>query len=356
MTDTPPVTVPEPAAVRRLTRVRDGRWFGGVCAGLGRYVEISPTVYRLAFAALAFAGGTGILLYLAAWLVLPEEDAEASLAEQALRDHRDRPGLAVGVGLVGLVCVVALTHAAFWPHPGNLWLAALVVGGALVWWELHGRRPAAAASAAAPAAPAAPRAPRRPSLFGPVVGVLLAVAGLLGLLAVFDVALPDLRIPLAAAVVLVGAAIGVSSWSGRAIAGLFGLGLLLLVALVTALSIHVPLRGGVGDRVVSPTGTPHALYRQAVGDLRIDLTDATLAAGETHVRAVLGIGELRITVPKDVSVVVSGEAHVGDLRLLGQEENGFHARDTVRDTVDGAKATLVLDAEVGLGDIRVERA
>jgi phage shock protein PspC (stress-responsive transcriptional regulator) len=353
MTDTPPVTVPEPAAVRRLTRARDGRWFGGVCAGLGRYFEISPTVYRLAFAALAFAGGTGILLYLAAWLVLPEEDADASLAEEALRNHRDRPGLAVGVGLIGLVCVVALTHAAFWPHPGNLWLAALVVGGALVWWELHGRRPAPAAS---PSAPAPPRAPRRPSLFGPVVGVLLAVAGLLGLLAVFDVALPDLRIPLAAAVVLVGAAIGVSSWSGRAIAGLLGLGLLLLVALVTALSIHVPLRGGVGDRVVAPTGTPHALYRQAIGDLRIDLSDATLGPGETHVRAVLGIGDLRITVPKDVSVVVRAEAHVGDLRLLDQEESGFHARNTVRDTVEGAQATLVLDAEVGLGDIRVARA
>jgi phage shock protein PspC (stress-responsive transcriptional regulator) len=356
MTETPPVTVQEPAAVRRLTRTRDGRWFGGVCAGLGRYFELSPTVYRLAFAALAFAGGTGILLYLAAWLVMPDEDADASLAEQALRDHRDRPGLAVGVGLIGLVAVIALTHATFWPHPGNLWLAALVVGGALVWWEVHGRRPAApVAVAAAPGAPAPPAAPRRPSLFGPVVGALLAVAGILGLLAAFDVALPDLRIPLAGAVVRVGAAIAVSSWAGRAIAGLLGLAILLLFALVCALSISVPLRGGVGDRDVAPSGTPHALYRHAIGDFRVDLSDATLAAGETHVRATLGIGDLRVTVPRDATVVVHGYAHAGQVRIFGQEASGFHTRRTVRDDATGATSTLVVDAEVGLGDIRVER-
>jgi phage shock protein PspC (stress-responsive transcriptional regulator) len=355
MTETPPVTAQEPAAVRRLTRTRDGRWFGGVCAGLGRYFELSPTVYRLAFAALAFAGGTGILLYLAAWLVMPDEDADASLAEQALRDHRDRPGLAVGVGLIGLVAVIALTHAAFWPHPGNLWLAALVVGGALVWWEVHGRRPAPARAPGAPAPPVEPRPPRRPSLFGPVVGVLLAVAGVLGLLAAFDVDLPDLRIPLAGAVVLVGAAIAVSSWAGRAIAGLFGLAILLLFALVCALSISVPLRGGVGDHDVAPSGPPHALYRHAIGDFRVDLSDATLPAGETHVRATLGIGDLRVTVPRDANVVVHGYVHAGDLRILGEQESGFHARRTVEADAAGATSTLVVDAEVGLGDLRVER-
>src|SRR3954452_7197662 len=118
MTETPPITVEERPDVRRLTRVRDGRWFGGGCAGLGSYFEISPAVYRLAFAALALAGGTGILLYLAAWLVIPAEDQEASVAEQALRDHRDRPGLAVAVGLIAVALLIGASHAVFWPHPG----------------------------------------------------------------------------------------------------------------------------------------------------------------------------------------------------------------------------------------------
>jgi hypothetical protein len=155
--------------------------------------------------------------------------------------------------------------------------------------------------------------------------------------------------------VLVGAAIAVSSWAGRAIAGLFGLAILLLFALVCALSISVPLRGGVGDHDAAPTGTPHALYRHAIGDFRLDLTNAELRDGETRVRATLGIGDLRITLPRDVDLVVHGYAHAGDIRILGEEESGFRARRTVEVDAPGATATLVVDAEVGLGDIRVER-
>ena len=56
---------------RRLTRPREGRWLGGVAAGLAAYFDLSPTIYRIAFVALALAGGTGVLLYIAAWLVIP---------------------------------------------------------------------------------------------------------------------------------------------------------------------------------------------------------------------------------------------------------------------------------------------
>src|SRR4051812_11721263 len=257
MTETPPITAEDAPAVRRLTRSRDGRWFGGVRSGLGRYFDISPTVYRLAFAALALAGGAGILLYLAAWLVIPDEGHEASVAEQALRNHRDRPGLAIAVGLLGLAVIIGLSNITLWPHPGNLWLVALVVGGALIWWELNGRRSHAPAAAPTPpravthegeAAPTLaappPPSPRPRSLFGPVVGVLFAAAGVLGLLSVLDVPLFDLRIALAGAVVVVGAAIAAGAITRSPIAGLFGLGILLVLTLVVAVSVHVPLKGG----------------------------------------------------------------------------------------------------------------
>ena len=42
---------------RRLTRPREGRWLAGVSAGLGRYFDLSPAVYRIAFVALALAAG-----------------------------------------------------------------------------------------------------------------------------------------------------------------------------------------------------------------------------------------------------------------------------------------------------------
>jgi phage shock protein PspC (stress-responsive transcriptional regulator) len=93
-------TTVDDAPTRRLVRVHEGRWVGGVAAGLGRYFDVNPLVYRIAFAALAFAGGTGILLYLAAVLVIPAEDREESIAVEALRRRRDQPWLLVGVGLL----------------------------------------------------------------------------------------------------------------------------------------------------------------------------------------------------------------------------------------------------------------
>ena len=99
MSDTIPETSTyDEAPPRRLVRADEGRWLGGVCAGLGRYFDVNPLIYRIAFAALALAGGTGLLLYVAAWLVIPGERSEESVAVEALRRHRNRPWLLTGVG------------------------------------------------------------------------------------------------------------------------------------------------------------------------------------------------------------------------------------------------------------------
>ena len=82
---------------RRLTRPRDGRWFGGVAAGLGAYFDLSPAIYRIAFVALALAGGTGILLYLAAWPVIPEEGEADSVAAASPEARARPPARAVGI-------------------------------------------------------------------------------------------------------------------------------------------------------------------------------------------------------------------------------------------------------------------
>jgi phage shock protein PspC (stress-responsive transcriptional regulator) len=121
---------------RRLTRPREDRWIAGVCAGLGEYFDLNPAIYRIAFAALALAGGTGILLYLAAWLVLPEEGKPTSIATEILEQHRERPRRVVGVALLAFVAIVALSEAHIWPTPGNLWLALILGMGALTWWRL----------------------------------------------------------------------------------------------------------------------------------------------------------------------------------------------------------------------------
>jgi len=59
---------------KRLYRSRDDRMVGGVCAGLGKYLNIDPTVVRLIFVLGAFFGlGSLVVVYLILLLVIPEE-------------------------------------------------------------------------------------------------------------------------------------------------------------------------------------------------------------------------------------------------------------------------------------------
>jgi phage shock protein C len=66
---------------KRLLRVRDGRMAAGVCAGLAAYFKIDAGLVRLAFGIFTVFYGLGILIYLAAWAVLPEEGADSSILE-----------------------------------------------------------------------------------------------------------------------------------------------------------------------------------------------------------------------------------------------------------------------------------
>jgi phage shock protein C len=58
---------------KRLMRSRRDKKVGGVCAGLAEYLGIDATILRLIFVVLALTGGPGFILYLALWLILPQE-------------------------------------------------------------------------------------------------------------------------------------------------------------------------------------------------------------------------------------------------------------------------------------------
>jgi phage shock protein C len=75
-------------ATKRLYRIRDGRVIAGVCAGLGAYFRVDPTLVRLAFALLTVFGGAGILLYLGAWVLIPDETDGTSIVESMVNKRR----------------------------------------------------------------------------------------------------------------------------------------------------------------------------------------------------------------------------------------------------------------------------
>jgi phage shock protein PspC (stress-responsive transcriptional regulator) len=62
----------------------------GVAAGLADYFDIDPTLVRIGLVALSFLGGLAVPLYLAGWLLIPEEDSDSSLAEELLDRERAR--------------------------------------------------------------------------------------------------------------------------------------------------------------------------------------------------------------------------------------------------------------------------
>jgi phage shock protein PspC (stress-responsive transcriptional regulator) len=79
----PTVIDPEPGLQKRarsLTRRRHDRMLAGVASGIAGYVGVDVLFIRIAFAVLAIVGGVGIPLYVACWLLIPDEGASQSIA------------------------------------------------------------------------------------------------------------------------------------------------------------------------------------------------------------------------------------------------------------------------------------
>ncbi len=70
---------------KRLTRSTTNKVIAGVCGGLGEYFNIDPTILRILFVALVIWGGSGALLYIVLWLVVPEAGKESIPADQRMQ-------------------------------------------------------------------------------------------------------------------------------------------------------------------------------------------------------------------------------------------------------------------------------
>ncbi|HUW86073.1 MAG TPA: PspC domain-containing protein [Methanoregula sp.] len=62
--------------MKRLYRSKNERMLGGVCAGLGEYLDVDPAVIRLIWVVVTILSvGTGIIVYILAWIIIPEENS-----------------------------------------------------------------------------------------------------------------------------------------------------------------------------------------------------------------------------------------------------------------------------------------
>ena len=72
---------------KRLVRSRNERMIAGVAGGLAASLNIDPLLVRIVLLALAFLNGFGFMLYLALWLLVPNEDSAAVDAREQVREN-----------------------------------------------------------------------------------------------------------------------------------------------------------------------------------------------------------------------------------------------------------------------------
>jgi phage shock protein PspC (stress-responsive transcriptional regulator) len=362
MPDTTPPTSPEPDpseqpttqaptpggdSPRRLLRSRDDRVLGGVCSGLARYFNIDPLIVRIAAVALLFAGGISAVAYLAALLLVPDDDGTG----HPVAGKPGRFSTIAGAAIIVIGAAVLLDGGFGWSSgwifgaavPTVIVVAILAVAGQRLLANRGENQPAAARIAGAAL-----------MLSGILIGLAVLAAG--GAVATAAGGGTGIAIVV---VVLGVAMVALSFQDGQARRArwlaLPALALAIPAGVVAAAGVDV--HHGVGTRNYSPAAIADIRpdYRLGVGQLVVDLRDTQWPKGDTiNLKMDVGTGHALVLVPKDVCVQSHARAGLGYVGVLGTDDGGADV-DTERGTVDrspGARR-LVLNAKMGIGAIEV---
>lgn len=381
-TDAPEASLPAPPrgagqAPRRLTRSADRR-IAGVAGGVGEYFGIDPVIVRLGFVLAMFAGGTGLIAYLIAWVVLP--DSETTPSERG--DNRLDPATMVAVALLGLAAWIGISE----PFSGGVIVPLILIGVGIyilnqrpAWVpgtqtpssaptdagsSVQVRDPAVATTptsdanlinppppAPPPPEPVPPRPPREPAA---VTRACISVLALLAAGAIVLDALgwahPDTSTILAIGLIIVGVAAVTGAFLGRA-RGMIPLGILLAVAFASASVVESVVENGVGDREYAPTSLAdlQPSYRLGIGQMDVDLRALEIPAGErAEVEIKLGIGDVVVLVPSAVTLEIEGDLKIGQLTILDKTESGLGNHLRIERETSGT-GLLVIELDVGIG-------
>lgn len=361
----PRATASEIRDLGRLRRTGHDRKIAGVAGGLARHLDIDPLILRVAFVVLAFFGGAGLILYVACWLLVPEDGAPHATLTM---DERSRTVALLLVGVLAAFALLGDTWGVYW-FPWPLVLIALVA-----WLVLRrgDRRdgpgaddttwssPAYASGGEAPnyhaAVAARSRDPRKrgPVLFWFTLALIALACGTLGIVDVAGLDVADGAYP-AVAVAITGVMLVIGAFFGRA-GGLILVGLLATVGLVGATAAaHWD-----GERVtVSPDSAAGVedTYQMDAGELVLDLSSVRdLESLDGRTITIEGnVGSLKVVLPEavdaDVTARVGGP---GAVSTFGHDAGGIDTR--VLDSHDGGTdvPSIQIDAELGMGEISVD--
>jgi phage shock protein PspC (stress-responsive transcriptional regulator)/predicted membrane protein len=226
------------------------------------------------------------------------------------------------------------------------------------WWS--GAETGASGTQAGPAPPTLSSRPSdRSHVALAVVALLLIGGGLAWLLHVFDVATLSLTDGLAAGLIVIGLGLVVTAWRGRAWS-LAILGVLFASVIVLAEVIDVPFDAGAGDRrvAVDTRGELADNHELFAGELTLDLRRAPLTADTTTLEAAVGMGHLRVIVPRDANVDVDARVKAGDITgdlAPPLDDGGVDQHETFSAGDSEPARNLRLELRVGIGELEVDR-
>ena len=380
----------------RPSRPRDDRKFAGVGAAIARRYDLDPVLVRVGLVAAAFTG-VGVGLYIAGWILLPDEPTDGT------EPRRRRPPLWALV-VLGVLVAASIGHLADDPSGFLLPLAAV----AAILFLLHRSRagrgipgPAAPRAAttttadttaglaaegdtppawdplgAAPFAwdlpepgPAPAPPPRPKSRVTPVtLAIALLAAGVTALVLLATGGLSDVPVLLGVVLAVLGGGLVVGSVlrSGRGLIPLALLAMAMTWGVLAAPFDRIAAAGPPRDLHIAPV-TAAALaprYDNSVGSIEMDLRnmDLTVPAGAAATpvatRVDTGMGSVEIWVPENADVRFTGMAGVGSIEFGDQESSGPDARLQVDDLgADGIASgrPIVLDVHAGAGSVEVHR-
>jgi phage shock protein PspC (stress-responsive transcriptional regulator) len=295
---------PEPVVKEtHLRRSTKRRMVGGVAGGIAERFDIDANIVRVVFVVLTVLYGLGAAIYLAMWVLIPQSGSAAvDFEESGVEPPASNLRLLRYVVLASIVviAVIAIATLGGAPRVGNgfawLWLIFLIVLATL-----------------------SLRSSARQHMLRRFIALVF-----LSFMTVLILAS--------------GAFLGFLASTG------------------------VPMTGGSGVRVIQPSseGQVQRTYRTMFGSLTVDLRQVHFSSATTTVTASVAVGVLKVEVPANAIVYLKTRIGIGPVEYIGQfgyDEQPFTAIPSSLKTLASQQRAphLVLDAEVGVGQIDVQR-
>ncbi len=277
----------------QLRRSRSDKVIGGVGGGLAEYSGIDALLWRVGFVALALAGGTGVLVYLLLWLLMPA-DATRPDAPAGPRPPAGPRSPVPGVTLAGVLIVVGalalVARFTDWDLDATVVLGGglLVVGAGLVVASFTGGRTAR--------------------------GALIALGAVLSLALIAAESVPWDK---------AGGGFGDRTYAPS-----------------SAAEVRSVYDGGVGDMTVD------------LSDVDVSDLDEPIRTRVDH-----RLGDVEIVLPRDADVQVTVDSGMGEVSIFGRDglTDGTFDGTGSGSWVGDDEFEIILDVDAGVGNVEVTR-